>query len=77
MRTTLEIDDDVIEEAKDLARLKNQSLGRSISELARRGLAARPEPRTEIRNGVPVWLSPPGAIPVTPEMIRKFIEEED
>lgn len=42
MRTTLEIDDDVMRAAREMARLKNQGIGRMISDLARRGLARRP-----------------------------------
>ena len=48
MRTTLEIDDDVMAAAQDLARLKKQGLGRTISELARSGLTA-PTATVEMR----------------------------
>ena len=44
MRTTLDIDDDVLEAARDLARRQMKTAGRVISELARRGLSA---PRAE------------------------------
>jgi hypothetical protein len=75
MRTTLEIDDDVMEAAKSLARRKEQGLGRTLSELARRGLA--PEPSTvEERNGIPVWTHGPNPIPVTSELIRSLLDEE-
>ena len=39
MRTTLDIEDDVLFAAKDLARREKQSVGRIISELARKGLS--------------------------------------
>jgi hypothetical protein len=39
MRTTLDIDDDVLQAAKELARRERKSAGRVLSELARRGLA--------------------------------------
>ncbi len=39
MRTTLDIEDDVLFAAKDLARREKQSIGRIISELARKGLS--------------------------------------
>jgi hypothetical protein len=38
MRTTLDIDDDVLAAAKDLARAEGRSMGQIISDLARRGL---------------------------------------
>lgn len=38
MRTTLTIDDDIYAIARQVARLKNLSLGEALSELARRGL---------------------------------------
>lgn len=39
MRTTLDIEDDVLFAAKDLARREKKSAGRIISELARKGLS--------------------------------------
>lgn len=38
MRTTLDIDDDVLAAAKDLARRRNRTAGEVISELARAAL---------------------------------------
>jgi hypothetical protein len=38
MRTTLDIDDDVLQAAKELARRERKTAGRIVSELARRGL---------------------------------------
>ena len=76
VRTTLEIDDDVLAAARTLSHRKNQSIGRAISELARRGLAPEREPRVEMRNGIPVWVHPPGAIPVTNELVRNLLDEE-
>ena len=42
MRTTLDIDDDVLQAAKDLARRKKKTAGAIISELARQALGATP-----------------------------------
>ena len=53
MRTTLDIDDDVLRAARNQARRERKSLGKVMSELALAGLAAsaglRPFPR---RGGV-------------------------
>lgn len=40
MRTTLDIDDDILAAAKDLARMEGRTMGNVISDLARRGLTA-------------------------------------
>ena len=42
MRTTLYIDDDVLQAAKDLARREKKTAGEMISELVRRALGASP-----------------------------------
>ena len=52
MRTTLEIDDDVLATAKELARNSGSTLGQVVSELARKSLNTISKPR--IRNGVPL-----------------------
>jgi hypothetical protein len=40
MRTTIDIDDDVLAAAKDIARAEGRTMGQIISDLARRGLVA-------------------------------------
>jgi hypothetical protein len=42
MRTTLDIDDDVLRAAKELARREKKTAGAVISELTRRALTAPP-----------------------------------
>ena len=42
MRTTIDIDDDVLRAAKELARREKKTAGRVISELAREALASSP-----------------------------------
>ena len=44
MRTTLDIEDDVLSAAKDLAKREKKTAGQVISELARRGLAGAAAP---------------------------------
>ena len=38
MRTTLDLDDDVLDSAKEIARRENKTAGQVLSELARRAL---------------------------------------
>ena len=52
MRTTLDIDDDVLQVAKELAALHGKTAGQVLSELARKGIS--PAGTYRIRNGVPV-----------------------
>lgn len=64
MRTTVDLDDDVIQVARDLAQEREQSLGRALSDLIRRGL--QPEANPGIHRGtVPVLPRKPGGRPVT------------
>jgi len=76
MRTTLEIDDDVMEAVREMARLKNQGIGRTISDLARRGLIPDAAPAREMQFGIPVWKHGPGAVAVTSEMVRNLADDE-
>jgi len=64
MRTTTDLDDELMENARRLARLQKQPLARTINQLLTRGLS-REEPEIEIRKGIPVMVHGPGAIPVT------------
>jgi hypothetical protein len=52
VRTTLDLDPDVLQAAKELAQLRGQTAGRVLSDLAREALM-RPR-RARVRNGVPV-----------------------
>jgi predicted transcriptional regulator len=44
MRTTLDIDDDLLAAAKELARTQHTSAGRVVSQLLRQALAGRGQP---------------------------------
>jgi hypothetical protein len=52
MRTTLDLDDDVLQAAKELAAARGMTAGQIVSELARKGLEPARSPRT--RNGIPL-----------------------
>ncbi len=53
MRTTLDLDEDVLQAAKELAAVRGTTAGRILSDLARKGLeSSSRQPRT--RNGVPL-----------------------
>jgi hypothetical protein len=73
VRTTLEIDDDVVAAARELAAAEHRSIGSVISELARRGLTPA---KVAASGGVPVILVPDGLPPITPEMVSRALDED-
>jgi hypothetical protein len=73
LRTTLNLDDDVVAAARELAASEQRSLGNVISELARRGLTPA---RVEADDGLPVIRVPPGTPAITPEMVRRALDED-
>jgi len=80
MRTTLDIDPDVLETAREIARKEKKTAGAVISSLARRGfygsessVFASTEP-SRLLNGVPV-LPPTGSL-VSESSIRKIRDTE-
>jgi hypothetical protein len=79
MRTTLDIDDDILQAAKELARAERKTAGQVLSELARKAL--NPPAKfeysnaVEFRDGIPVLRSRGGV--VTKELVDRLIEEAD
>jgi hypothetical protein len=72
MRTTLDVDDDVLQAAKELAEMRRKTAGQILSELARKGLQRSRSVR--VRNGVPLLPSEPGRI-VTTRMVDDLLDE--
>ncbi len=68
VRTTVDLDEDILRVAKDLARKREQSLGRVLSDLARRGLG-RVGTIAAVKGAIPVLPRNIGAKPVTSEML--------
>jgi L-amino acid N-acyltransferase YncA len=84
MRTTLDIDDDILQAAKELARAERKTAGQVLSELARKGLtqAAAPGFAEEtaapfiLKDGWYVLTNREGVV-VTKELVDRLIEEAD
>lgn len=53
MRTTVDLDEDVLQAAKEIAAQRGSTAGKVLSELARRGLQQRAR-QGRVRNGVPL-----------------------
>jgi hypothetical protein len=70
MRTTLTLDDDVLKEAAKRARTLKTSLGKAVSDLARRGLQSSPPVKQS--NGLTVFDPPKGSPRIT---MRKVANE--
>jgi hypothetical protein len=74
MRTTLNLDADVMDAARALADADGRSLGTVVSDLARRGLLPR-ESSLDEQDGFPVFRVSPGAAAITQEMVGVALEE--
>jgi hypothetical protein len=79
MRTTLNIDDDVLQAAKETAEREDSRVGKVISDWARRGFFAsdeKPRKSPRYRNGVPILPYRDGEI-ITLKHIQDIMDEED
>jgi len=75
MRTTLDLDEDVLQAAKELAAARGSTAGKIVSELVRKALA--PPETGRVRNGVPLLpRRPPGAAKPTMALVNRLREAE-
>ena len=78
MRTTLDIDDDLLAAAKEVARRERRTAGQIVSDLMREALRARASlsaaatPRRDLHGFQPI---PAGGAVVTNELVDKLREE--
>lgn len=75
MRTTLDVDEDVLLAVKELARLRRSTAGRVLSDLARSALKQPDDDQAAIRNGVPLLLPRPDEGVVTPEVVDRLMDD--
>ena len=73
MRTTLNIDVDILMAGKEIAIQKGISVGRALSDLARQALTR--ESTTHTRNGVPFLPLQEDASVVTLELVNRLRDE--
>lgn len=69
MRTTLSIDDDTLQAARKLAAVRNQPLGRVVSDLIRQGLTSR-IPYSGKEKGFPVFRVAEDSPPITLDDVK-------
>ena len=73
MRTTLTLDDDLLELAARQAKLRGVSLGRTVSDLMRKGLHASTP--AQDKDGLVVFRLPADSPKVTTEDVRRIEAE--
>jgi hypothetical protein len=72
MRTTLDLDDDVLAAARSIALARKQTMGKVVSDLVRQSLNIKLRKRA---SGMPLLPRRPGVI-VTNELLDKLREDE-
>jgi hypothetical protein len=85
MRTTLDIDDDILQAAKELARVERKTAGQVISELARKGLTQAAGPPGFAEEASPPFVMKDGwlvltgrdGVVVTQELVDRLMEDAD
>lgn len=70
MRTTLDVEDDILLAAKEIAKQRGVGVGKALSDLARQALVRRAEGGT--RNGLPLFPIQADSGPVTLELINRL-----
>jgi hypothetical protein len=73
VRTTVEIDDDVLQAAKELAEFRGVTAGKVLSDLARRGMT--PTTDSAVRNGVPVFPRRPSGRKITMKLVNELRDD--
>jgi hypothetical protein len=75
VRTTVEVDDDVLQTIRKIAAERKTTVGRVLSDLVRQALALDEDER--VRNGVPLLpRRPKGSPPLTMEIVNRLRDEE-
>jgi hypothetical protein len=73
MRTTLQIDDDMLRAAKSIAAAENKTIGEVVSALMRKALA--PQPYRAGEEDIPCFRVSENIAPLTSDMVRDAEED--
>ncbi len=73
MRTTVDLEKDVLLAAKEIAKQRGNTLGQVISDLARQALTRRTP--TSSKHGLPLFPVQPDAGVVTLELVNRLRDE--
>ena len=74
MRTTIDLEEDILIATKELARKRGQSMGKVLSDLARQALFQHDS--ATMRNGIPLFPVQPNARVVTSELVYELQEDD-
>ena len=75
MRTTLDLDEDVLQAAKELAEVHGVTAGKMLSNLARKALTPT-GPVPKVRNGVPLLPRRTGQEIMTMKLVNELRDDE-
>ena len=73
MRTTLDLELDVLQAAKEIGAARGMSAGQVVSELVRKALAS--PKAAKVRNGVPMFSRKAGSPPLTMAAVNRLRDE--
>ena len=73
MRTTLDLDEDLVLVAKQLAQQQKTTMGRIVSQLIRKAMEPGETPR--VRNGIPLFTPRPGAAKPSLQLVNRLRDE--
>lgn len=76
MRTTLDIDEDVLRAAKEIAGLRGKTAGQVVSELLRQAIQTPRTADRKMRNGVPLIRRRAGAPVMTMALVNQLRDEQ-
>ena len=75
MRTTVEIDDDMLQTAKELAEGHGRTAGQMVSELIRKALQTKGASKRAVKNGVPLIRRKPGSPLMTMALVNELRDD--
>jgi hypothetical protein len=74
MRTTLNLDDDLLRVLRSMAEEEQRSIGEVVTDLVRKALA--PAPATLDEGGFPIFDVSDAAPPLTLDRVRRALEDD-
>jgi hypothetical protein len=73
MRTTVDLDEDVLQAVKEIAEMRRMTMGQTLSKLVRKAL--EPKQKSGVRNGVPLFPYVPGRPLLTNAKVNELRED--
>lgn len=77
MRTTLDVDEDVLFAVKNLAASRKTSVGKVLSELARQALLPPTQTKSLKRNGFTLFPKQSDGVIVTMDLVNRLRDEDE